>query len=61
MEKEFKTLSDYAHKDKDGYFYLDIAIKEFIRLLKEELKLRYKDYATHPNEIIDKLAGDKLI
>ena len=37
MIKEF-NLSNYALKDKNGEFYLEVAVKEFIKRLKEILE-----------------------
>lgn len=54
-----ETLSDKRHTiTRNHWKYSESDVKEFIRELKEELNVRH---AIVPVEIIDKLAGDKLI
>ncbi len=58
-EKEF-NLSENGILDNEvpKIYYWEEDVREFIRLLKEELI--DKDYYTLALEIIDKLAGEKL-
>ena len=58
-EKEF-CLSENGILDNEvpKIYYWEEDVREFIRLLKEELI--DKDYYTLALEIIDKLAGEKL-
>lgn len=51
-EKRISAGTNYIYKQKD--------VKEFIRLLKEEIKEKYKWNKKVFFELIDKLAGDKL-
>jgi len=67
MSTEF-NLSDEVIKNScyaDSYIYVE-SVKEFIRLLKDELRAdkQGKYYFSESEEVIiliDKLAGDKLI
>ena len=68
MKEEF-NLSEQLLKSENltkvtkGYFFLPANdVKEFIRLLKEEMSgILVPIEEKHPSEMIDKLAGDKLI
>jgi hypothetical protein len=73
MKDNFKTLSDWiVEKDvlgqdkKIGYIH-EKAVMEFIRLLKKELTEKLDLKTTYPKDykivmnMIDKLAGEKLI
>jgi len=73
MEKEFnlseKEIMCNCYECSDGLAYHKTDVKEFIRLLKEEMynyghfsfQIGNKDGKDIMNEIIDKLSGDKLI
>jgi len=54
MEKEF-NLSEQSKRYLGIWLYSEEDIKEFIKRLKEELAMGYSE------EVINKLAGDKLI
>ena len=75
MTEEFnlsEKLIKADNKEKDNGFIFEKDVKEFIRLLKEELNSeKYKDYEypayqqffrpeNEIEKIIDKLAGEKL-
>ena len=61
MEKEF-SLSDYQEKDATGFVYPEEKLKQFIKLLKEELnRILCDDDFKNACEEIDKIFGDKLI
>ena len=65
LKEEIKPafcLSNYAEKDKDGHFYLDVAIKKFIEEEREIIdKAHFENWSlTKTFKELDKLAGPKL-
>jgi len=63
MEKEFNLSEkedDFFNMDYDDRLYYKKDVKEFIKRLKEALK-NDEAFLSIDEEIIDKLAGDKLI
>ena len=64
-QKEFnlseKIMNQYCDEEEQALFMLDV--KKFIRLLKKNLLKYISDWDRFdytPEEVIDKLAGDKL-
>lgn len=64
---EFKLSEKGFWRIGKGNIFLEEDVKEFIRLLKEEIDNYQEDYANldiiqkhHALEIIDKLAGEKF-
>ena len=64
MTKEFNLSDNGYNSDEDGVVYEEKYVKEFIKRLKEKL-INPKEYqcgcCSDNEEIIDKLAGNKLI
>lgn len=56
-QEEFNLSEKRFSDDFNSVAYHEEDVKEFIRLLKEKAK----EYEWEGEEIIDKLAGDKLI
>jgi hypothetical protein len=67
MKEEFNLSDKGYYSDEDGVVYPEDDVKEFIRLLKKEIefgKVPNMDMMISVDEtinIIDKLAGEKLI
>ena len=54
-----KIIDGYKNKSIIGNLYLEEDVKEFIKDLKENLQYNGKPFTVE--EMIDKLAGEKLI